>query len=481
MKGLAPTPPSSGHRLDPFESSLGLWEYCANLAETWWFRHGGVQPRHLARQRLRALLRHARGASPFHRRRLAHLPPDADTLDDVPVLTRAELMANFEAACTDPAIRRGEVERFLADRSQVGALYRGRYAVWKSSGTSGAPGIFVHDSQALAVYAALVGVQMGAARMRSERMLAAGARSALVAATGDHFASITTWEHLRHAWPAAAARAFSVLAPLSTLVAELEAWQPAMLASYPSVLALLAAEARAGRLAIAPALAWSGGETLTPAMRRAIEAAFGCPVVDEYGASECLSIASGCPEGWLHVNEEWVVLEPVDGEGRATRPGETSHTVLVTDLANAVQPIIRYDLGDRITLRRGPCACGNPAMAIRVDGRRDDVLRLRAAAGPTVALAPLAVTTVIEDAIGERRFQLVQSAPDALSLRLDAEGAERRRLFDGAANALHAWLATQGLAQVRVALAPERPRIDVHSGKLHAVVAEARCRTTPRH
>ena len=71
-------------------------------------------------------------------------------------------------------------------------------------------------------------------------------------------------------------------------------------------------EQRARRLSIAPSIVWSGGEHLTAAARREIEAAFGAVLIDEYGSSECLSIAVGCSHGWLHLNADWVVLEPVD-------------------------------------------------------------------------------------------------------------------------------------------------------------------------
>ena len=46
-----------------------------------------------------------------------------------------------------------------------------------------------------------------------------------------------------------------------------------------------------------------------------------------------MSIAFGCREGWLHVNADWVMLEPVDANYRPTPLGQISHTVLLTNLA----------------------------------------------------------------------------------------------------------------------------------------------------
>ncbi len=471
MKGLAPTPTAPRPTPELLGESLGYLEYCASLAGIWWSRHGGVPPAHLARRRLGELVRFARASAPFYRRLYRRLPGDVARLDALPVVRKANLMADFEATCTDPAVRLAELERHLADPARVGERFLGRYYAWKSSGSSGTPGMFVQDPTALAVYGALVGAQLAATHIALGRWAAAGGRAALVAATGDHFASITAWEHLRRS-AGASARSFSVLAPLPRLVEELNAWRPAFLASYPSVLALLAAEQRAGRLALAPALVWSAGETLGDDARDGIAAAFGCQVVNEYGASECLSIAGSCPAGALHVNTEWVLLEPVDAEGRAVAPGGTSRTVLLTNLANRVQPILRYDLGDRVTPLAAPCPCGDPRPAIRVRGREGAVVALRTRAGRTVRLVPLALETVLEEALGARRFQLVQDARDGLRLRLDA-GNARTAAFRAAARALHAYLGAQDLDNVSVALDPAAPRPDAASGKLAHVLREA--------
>jgi phenylacetate-coenzyme A ligase PaaK-like adenylate-forming protein len=327
----------------------------------------------------------------------------------------------------------------------------------------------------MAVYEALVLAQLDIDSLASKngaRLMTGAGRSALVAATGDHFASVTSWQHFAQSNPMASQKIFSVLDPAPKLVSQLNEFQPSFLASYPSVLRLLAAEQAAGHLAIAPSLVWSGGEYLAASACRAIESAFGCRLMNEYGASECLSIAYGCRKGWLHVNSEWVILEGVDAQGKPSAPGELSHTALVTNLANRVQPVIRYDLGDRIVISRGPCACGNPLPAIRVEGRRDATLELRGAGG-AVRLPPLALSTVVEEAAGEHRFQIAQAARDRLLVRFDASGrAQRARIGRRACRALESYLLSQSLAGVRVELDPAPPRVDARSGKLHAVTIE---------
>lgn len=459
--------------------AIDLWECWAKLGGLWWSRHSGRPPADEADARLQALVAFVRQASPFYRKLYARLPRSRVDLRDLPIVDKAMLMKHFNEVVTDRRVRKAGVLRFLSDRGRIAEPYLGRYPVWKSSGTSGTPGIFLQDAQSLAVYEALVLAQLEAAAFDATggaRLVAGAGRSALIAATGDHFASVTSWEHISRANPMAVERVLSVLEPTPRLVAKLNAFQPSFVASYPSVLALLAAEQRAGRLAISPSLAWSGGEFLGSRTRAAIESALGCRVMNEYGASECLSIAFGCREGWLHVNSEWVMLEGVDARGHPVAPGEISHTTLITNLANRIQPIIRYDIGDRIVTSRGRCACGNPLPAIRVEGRRDATLDFHDARGKCVKLPPLALSTVVEEAAGEHRFQIAQAADDRLRVRFDADGtkAQRARIGRRACRALESYLASQSLGEVRVEVDPKPPRLDPRSGKLHAVTREMR-------
>ena len=170
------------------------------------------------------------------------------------------------------------------------------------------------------------------------------------------------------------------------------------------------------------------------------------------------------------------MLEPVDRHYEPTPPGEPSHTVLLTNLANRVQPIIRYDLGDSMTASAEPCDCGSPLPMIRAEGRRDDVLSMRARDGSFVRLSPLALTSIVEEVIPHHRFQLVQTAPDEIDVRLDA-GNARRAEWPAAQSALLAYLAHQSLDNVRLRLAAEAPVPDPRSGKFREVLADPRAIT----
>lgn len=142
--------------------------------------------------------------------------------------------------------------------------------------------------------------------------------------------------------------------------------QPAIFCSYPSILAQLAKEQAAGRLAIHPNMIIFGGECLTQPVREQIVAAFQCDVHNGYATSEFHGIAFECQRGRLHVNSDWVILEPVDTDYHPVPPGIPSHTVLLTNLINRVQPFMRYEIGDSVTSYPNVCPCGNPLPSIHV-------------------------------------------------------------------------------------------------------------------
>jgi phenylacetate-coenzyme A ligase PaaK-like adenylate-forming protein len=427
------------------------------------------------RERLDALVAHARRRSRFYAELYAPLGV-APRLDRLPVVTKAQLMARFDDWVTDPEVTLRGVQEFADDPAHIGREYLGRYLVLVTSGTTGIPAVLLQDRSALDVLEALTVVRV-APRMMGPRTVAAlvrgRGRAAAVWATGRPYGGISLLQRQIHRRPSRAKRLrlFSALEPVDELVTDLDAFQPAMLSGYASVLAILAREQREGRLAIHPAIINNGGETLTPDARQLIESAFGTRVSNGYGASEMIMIAYDCGHGSMHVHADWAILEPVDADRRPVAPGEQSATVLLTVLANRVQPIIRYDLGDSVVLRPEPCACGSRLPAIDVVGRTNDVLHFAAVDGREVALAPLPLVTLMETAPGIRSVQLVQTSPRSVEVRLDPlPGHDRSQVARDVQARLHEHFTRHGLTSVRIVDGESDPQRDQRSGKLRQVV-----------
>ena len=98
---------------------------------------------HQQRQ-LSALVRDAAAASPFYRERCSHALGDVGiALDELPVLTKSELMASFDRLVTDPRLRLAELEAHVAGLARD-EYYRGEYRVMATSGTTGERALIVY-------------------------------------------------------------------------------------------------------------------------------------------------------------------------------------------------------------------------------------------------------------------------------------------------------------------------------------------------
>jgi hypothetical protein len=90
--------------------------------------------------------------------------------------------------------------------------------------------------------------------------------------------------------------------------------------------------------------------------------------------------------------------------------------------------------------------------------------------GGTGVVVPLALATVLEEQAHVHDFQVVQTAPRSLRVRLGGEEAEAAAAVR---RALRAYFRAMGFADVTVDIGHHPPRRDDRSGKLRRVVREA--------
>jgi phenylacetate-CoA ligase len=94
-------------------------------------------------------------------------------------------------------------------------------------------------------------------------------------------------------------------------------------------------------------------------------------VFNEYGCGELGTIAHECEAGRLHINDENLIVEVLDG-GRPCAPGAKGELV-VTELHNIAMPLIRYRTGDFGAIGAEPCPCGRTLTVLEtVFGRAYD-------------------------------------------------------------------------------------------------------------
>lgn len=436
--------------------------------------HAGIARRQ--QERLRVIVAYVRAHSTYFADRYRDTPDAVSDVTLLPVVTKAEMMRDFDQWVTDPSVHLDDVEAFISDPTRIGCDYLDRYVVCTTSGSTGTPAIVLHDQQALTVYNMLGYVRSLPTALMSVpkiwALIRGRGRLAAVFVTGGHSLGNTMMaRRLRTApWRAGMQRLYSALAPTAELVRNLNDFQPVMLGGYPSVLESLANEQQAGRLCIHPEFVSAAGETLTTAARQHIGEAFGCRVANYYGSSEAIGLTFECSAGRLHVNSDWYILEPVDEHHRPVPPGRFSHDVLVTNLANRIQPIIRYPLGDRVAMHSGNCSCGTPFPTIEVVGRTGDVLLYPGLQGQSIRILPLAIAEVAEQTPGVRTYQLIQRGTANLTVRFTAaEPGQEPEVWDRLRARLGAYLAEQGTTDVTIEQALEPPQLHPASGKFRQV------------
>ena len=328
--------------------------------------------RHQTR-RLRTLLAAAQQRSPFHARRLAHVDPARFELADLyclPTMTKTDLMTSFDQLVTDPRINRRLVEEQLRASQCEPALLLGEYVCLASGGSSGQRGVFVQTISEYAEHAASI------LRYPVAGMLAAGrSPDGTVIALAAAAAPVHSTRFLAAALGGDPVKMVPVpvTIPLADAVDRLNELQPDVLVGYPSRVAQLAAEQRAGRLKITPHSVGTTSEMLTDASRRTITAAFGVPVLNSFASTEGLAGASDPGGTPISFATDLCLVELVDQAGRPVPAGTPSTRVLLTNLHNLTQPLIRYELADSFTA--APASQPGGYLRATVQGRDDGILR----------------------------------------------------------------------------------------------------------
>jgi phenylacetate-coenzyme A ligase PaaK-like adenylate-forming protein len=266
----------------------------------------------------------------------------------------------------------------------------------------------------------------------------------------------------------------SVTTPLAETVEALNEYQPEALLAYASVVGALADEQLDGRLAIAPDLIVTTSEVLTDETERRIAAAWGRQAVNAYAATEApgIAIASRDHVG-MHVFEDSLVLEVVDDDGAPVPPGQPGSRVLLTNLVNRAQPLIRYELTDAVVLEDGPDPSGRPYLRVaRVDGRSSDFLRFPGREGGDITVHPYRLRAPFSAMLDVRQYQIVR-IPEGLLVRVVARASAPRDLPDRVRGAIADGLEEAGAAPttILVELVDELEREAGHAAKLKLVAS----------
>ncbi len=204
---------------------------------------------------------------------------------------------------------------------------------------------------------------------------------------------------------------------LGEVIRRIEAFMPEYVYGYASALFMISELmlAAGNRLNISLKAVVSTAETLHAHQRESIKSAFGCPVVNEYGARDAGILAYECPCGSMHISEENTFIEIVDPVTGETLPAGECGSVLTTDLNNFSAVRLRYKVGDLAALSDKLCPCGiNLPVLAHIEGREDSMFITTQ--GRYVHANAFNQVARALDSVAQ--FQIIQESPEKAVLKI---------------------------------------------------------------
>lgn len=336
---------------------------------------------HAQRRRLERLLTHTLSKSPYYRAKFGEVDIKKFRLDQLPPTTKDEMRENFDSLVTDKRLHRTDLEQYVSDDRNLGKWYLDEYAVCQTSGSQGAPLQIVQNRSSLNVIFALMSARSspdGAPNLWEgiRRLIRPKHVVAMLFRRGVYPSSMTV-DFMPHI-VAPFARLTRLSSMQADLIDRLNELQPDVLTGYASVLEALALQPNRLKLKNLEYIT-NCSEQLSSRAKARIEEGFGVPVFDHYGTGECLQLADACRGcGGVHINSDWAILETVDDNNQPVPAGTSGAKILVTNLANYVQPFIRYEIGDRVALSAQTCSTANNLPRIeRFEGRSAELFWVR--------------------------------------------------------------------------------------------------------
>jgi phenylacetate-coenzyme A ligase PaaK-like adenylate-forming protein len=411
------------------------------------------------RRRLRQTIAHAVAHSPYYRDAIGGSGDAPKRLQELPVLTKSQLMSEFDRIVTDPRLDRDLVERHIAEHGTAVPLLD-RYRIYPTGGSTGIRTlvVFTRPTRLLGIANTLRWIEILGVTDET-RVVSIGA------ATPLHISNQIGTE-LRHG---RGAPALDVSMPIPRLVKALNAYRPEVLIAYPSILRELTLEQKAGRLAIQPRRCGSICETLAPEVRHLAMEVWQAPIIDSYATTETGQIGTDCGfASGIHVLEELMKVEVVDENRQPVPDGTPGDRLLVTTFFNSVMPLIRYEITDQVAFAKEPCLCGRPhARLMAIQGRAEEMLELPAKAGGTMRVAAVRFRDPLLLNVAVRQYQY-STAPGKLQLRvvLAPDTRDPEAVLESLSQAIGSQMAQVGAEAAALAIT-QVERIDrtAHAGK----------------
>jgi putative adenylate-forming enzyme len=374
----------------------------------------------LQQKRFKEIVKHAINNSKFYRDFYGDHGLTVDKINDIcladlPVINKQIMMDNYDDFVTDSRLKQKELEIFVSDPSNTRKKYLNKFEVIHTSGSTGRIGIFVYGEQDWDWLKAIAINRVSKTNLlpnKRERVLFIGAvdgRYAGVSLVRDAPKILLKILEL------------DINKPTPELQKKLSAFKPDIITGYASGVYYLAKEKLAGTVDVRPKRIMCSADILQPSMHKTIKDAFGMEPTNFYAASESISMAIDCEEhDGMHLFTDWHCFEILNEDNQPAPNGKSGKLVL-TNLYNYTQPLIRYDMHDQIEPCTEKCSCGSPFPKIKsVTGRQEEFLWLKKEDGTKEFLHPAVFGEFFVP--GLKKLQVKQTSSQTFTLICVVDG-----------------------------------------------------------
>ena len=316
-------------------------------------------------------------------------------IENYPSLTKKELMKNFnEIVCTNVDIN--EMRSFDANPDNNNKLYKDKYHIVHSSGTTEKPGYFIYDEKAWQqMLIATIRASLWDMSMKEIiKLLSKRPRIVYIAETdGRYGGAMAVSDGI--AGVKAKQLFLDIKMPLDEWIDKISKFQPSIIIGYPSAIKILMESVARGEIKTNLFRIISCGEPLSKNLRDCFTKTFKCKVINFYGASESLALGvevGNKDEMYLFDDMNYIeILE--DG-------------IYITCLYNKIQPLIRYKISDKVTLH-GISKHVPLTTVTNILGRNEDLLWFKDKNGKKEFLHPLSVEGFCIDGMLDYQFRKI--------------------------------------------------------------------------
>lgn len=404
------------------------------------------------KKQLKKIIKFSRNNSVYYATLFSSL--DEITLEQIPIMTKSEMMDNFNQINTRNLQKEELVEYTIAQEKQGQySRFQGEYSIGLSSGTSGNKALTVLSQNESDLYNCLLFSRNGIPKsVKNRRILFALRRN------NPTFKEISNFGiHLVY---------IDYTLSIEKIIKLINTKKLNILSGPPSLLEIISSRKDQIEQPIKAVISYA--EVLSKATREKLEEIFEVPIIEIYQGAEGF-IASTCRCGSLHLNEDVLLIETLDVEDKIGN----AKNLLITDLYRTTQPIIRYKMNDIVELQESKCQCGSCFRVIeKIHGRSDDIFHLKNKEGKISYLFPDYVRRSINQASPEiEEYQAIQKAMNKIEIRLVLKNERNREVIEKKIiENLNFWVEKLNAELGNVAFSKDKPERNPRSKKLIRVI-----------